>query len=269
MRQEEVRRQAMEVQGLKSLEVGYWSLTASDFTNAVKQFKDALMNLPERPANEQDREREVGHAEASYRIAPDIYRRRGSMADARAQTERALRMVPDYAPAVALLRKIEEQERILALPVPPERRPDVVEKKKTVAELLVEGKQYYKLKDYNRASAIFEKVLIEDEYNVEAMRYLRKIDDVRYKLSSKEREATAAEMIRDVRDAWNPPKRDEVELPEAVVRGSVVTTESGVQKLQKKMAKIMIPSIEFRQAKTTSSTSWWKRASRAMKRARA
>jgi len=250
--QEEVRRQAMEVQGLKSLEAGYRSLTASDFTNAVKQFEDALMNLPERPANEQDRERaKWGHAEASYRIALDIYRRRGSMADARAQTERALRMVPDYAPAVALLRKIEEQERILALPVPPERRPDVVEKKKTVAELLVEGKQYYKLKDYNRASAIFEKVLIEDEYNVEAMRYLRKIDDVRYKLSSKEREATAAEMIRDVRDAWNPPKRDEVELPEAVVRGSVVTTESGVQKLQKKMAKIMIPSIEFRQANIT------------------
>lgn len=250
--QEEVRRQAMEVQGLKSLEQGYRALTANDFTNAVKQFEDALINLPERPATQQDRERaKWGHAEASYRIALDIYRKRGSMSEARAQTERALRMVPGYAPAVALLRKIEDQERVLALPVPTDRRPDVLERKKTVSELLTEGKEFYKIKDYNRSAALFEKVLIEDEYNVEAMRYLRKIDDVRYKLSTKEREATAAKMIRDVRDTWNPPKRDEVDLPEAVVRGSVVTTESGVQKLQKKMAKIMIPSIEFRQANIT------------------
>jgi len=250
--QEEVRRQAMEVQGLKSLEQGYRALTANDFTNAVKQFEDALTNLPERPSNQQDRDRaKWGHAEASYRIALDIYRKRGNMAEARTHTERALRMVPDYAPATALLRKIEDQEKILALPVPPERRPDVLEKKKTVAELLVEGKQYYKMKDYNRSAALFEKVLFEDEYNVEAMRYLRKIDDIRYKLSTKERDATAAKMIRDVRDTWNPPMRDEVDLPEAVMRGSVVTTESGVQKLQKKMSKIMIPSIEFRQANIT------------------
>lgn len=247
--QEEVRRQAMEIQGIKSLELGYAAMGTSDFATALKHFEDALANLPERPANFEFRSRaKWGHAEADYRIALDLVRRRGNMADARTSCERALRMVPEHAGAAALLKKIAKQEMILAQPVPPSKRPDVVERKKTVAELLVEGKQYYELKDYNRAEAIFEKVLLEDEYNVDAMKFLRRIDEIRFKIATKERNATTAGMMYKVRDTWNPPIREEVELPQAVVAGGIVQAKSGAQRLQEKMSKIIIPSIEFRAA---------------------
>lgn len=247
--QEEVRRRAMELQGLKNLEAGYKAMAANDFESAVKNFEDALANLPERPARMEDRGRATwGLAEANYRIALDIYKKQGNLQEAKQDTERALKLVPDHKGAASLREKILAREEILARPLPPAKRPDVVEKKQTIVELLSEGKQYFAIKDYNRAETLFEKVLLEDEYNLDAMRYLKKIGDIRYELRTKEREAVAAGMMQDVRKAWNTPIRREVQLPETVTGGAVVQTKTGTQRLQDKMAKIMIPSIEFRQA---------------------
>ena len=246
---EEVRRRAMELQGLKSLEAGYKAMAASDFENAVKDFEDALVNLPERPARMEDRGRATwGLAEANYRIAMDIYKKQGNLQEAKQDTERALKLFPDHKGAASLLEKIVAREEVLSRPLPPAKRPDVVEKKMTIAELMSEGKQYFAIKDYNRAETLFEGVLLEDEYNVDAMRYLKKIGDIRYTLRTKEREAVAAGMMQDVRKAWNTPIRKEVQLPGTVTGGAVVQTKTGTQRLQDKMAKIMIPSIEFRQA---------------------
>ena len=245
--QEEVRRRAMELQGLKSLEAGYKAMSANDFEGAVKSFDDALANLPERPARMEDRGRATwGLAEANYRIALDIYRKQGNLQEAKQDAERALNLVPDHKGAASLLEKIKSREEFLSRPLPPPKRPDVVEKKKTIAQLMSEGKQYFGIKDYNRAETLFEKVLLEDEYNVDAMRYLKKIGDIRYAIRTKERDAAAAGMMQEVRKAWNPPIRKEVQLPETVTGGAVVQTKTGTQRLQDKMAKIMIPSIEFR-----------------------
>ena len=247
--QEEVRRRAMEIQGLKSLEAGNKAMVANDFETAVKDFEDALANLPERPARVEDRNRTMwGLAEANYRIALDIYKKQGNLQEAKQDTERALKYYPDHKGAAALLEKINVREEVLSRPLPPAKRPDVVEKKKTVAELISEGKQYFAIKDYNRAETLFERVLLEDEYNSDAMRYLKKIGDIRYDLRTREREAVTAGMMQDVRKAWNTPIRREVQLPETVTGGAVVQTRTGTQRLQDKMGKIMIPSIEFRQA---------------------
>ena len=247
--QEEVRRRALEIQGMKSLEAGNKAMVVNDFEEAVKNFEDALANIPERPARMEDRNRTMwGLAEANYRIALDIYKKQGNLQEARQDTERALKYYPEHKGAATLLEKIKAREVILARPLPPAKRPDVVEKKKTIAELISEGKQYFAIKDYNRAETLFEKVLLEDEYNSDAMRYLKKIGDIRYELRTREREAVTASMMQDVRKAWNAPIRREVQLPETVTGGAVVQTRTGTQRLQDKMAKIMIPSIEFRQA---------------------
>ena len=247
--QEEVRRRAMELQGLKSLEAGYKAMSTSDFEGAVKSFDDALANLPQRPARVEDRGRATwGLAEANYRIALDIYRKQGNLQEAKQDTERALNLVPDHKGAASLLVKIKSREEFLSRPLPPPKRPDVIEKKQTIAQLMSEGKQYFGIKDYNRAETLFEKVLLEDEYNVDAMRYLKKIGDIRYAIRTKERDAAAAGMMQEVRKAWNIPIRKEVQLPETVTGGAVVQTKTGTQRLQDKMAKIIIPSIEFRLA---------------------
>jgi general secretion pathway protein D len=58
-------------------------------------------------------------------------------------------------------------------------------------------------------------------------------------------------MMAMVRDTWNPPIRTDVVLPPGVDNQTTVDSLTDVQKLQKKMESIIIPSIEFRQANIT------------------
>ncbi len=250
--QEEVRRQAMEIQARKSLDTGYQALNLGDFTTAAKDFENTLANLPERPATAESREKaKWGLAEANYRMAADLFRKKGDLQQARQLTEKAIRTLPGHKPALSLLRKIEKAELRGAKPVPLDERPDIVDKKTSIDKLLQDGKAYYKIGDYNHAEALFEKMLIQDEYNVDAMRFLKKIDEKRFDLSTKEREATVVSMIQKVRDSWNPPTMEEVELPPEITERSAVEKKTSAQRLQDKMSKIMIPSIEFRQANIT------------------
>lgn len=262
--QEEVRRQAKEVQGLKSLEEGYRLLAAGEFGNALKQFDDAMKSLPERPQTQEARDRAAwGYAESEFRVASELYRRKENLADARLGCERALRAAPGHTGAATLIKKIERLEEVLAQPLPPKKRPDVVAKQKSVDELIREGRQYFDLGDYERSEALFEGVLLNDPYNTDAMRYLKRIEDRRFKVSTTERDATTAGMMRQVRDAWNPPIREEVVLPEEVQRGAVVQKQTPSQRLQEKMTRIMIPSIEFRQANIVDVVNFLVEASRA------
>jgi general secretion pathway protein D len=250
--QEEIRRQALETQALKNLEEGYKQLNAGDFAGSIKNFENTLANLPERPATLEQREQaKWGLAEALYRSAWAEYDKRGNMAEARQNAEKALKLDPAHKGVDGLLKKIAKEEYRQSLPLPPSEAPAYVEKKTEVNKLIKEGIQFYDLKEYTKAEALFEQVLVIDEYNVDAMRYLKKIEDIRYKISTKERDATVAGLMKDVRDAWNPPIREEVRLPEEVMARGAVETKTATQRLQDRMAKIMIPSIEFRSANIT------------------
>ncbi len=52
-----------------------------------------------------------------------------------------------------------------------------------------EARQWYMLKDYDRATTLFEQILIRDPYHKSSMRYLRKIEANKYKLATYECEA--------------------------------------------------------------------------------
>ncbi len=251
--QEEIRRQALEVKGLKSLEEGYRDLELGKFADALKAFESALENIPERPMTRPDLARaHRGHAEADYRIALEIYRSKGDMKEAHMHAERALEHAPDYRAATLLLQKIEARqkklEELAKKPIPIRKRPEVVKRKRSVKELLREGRQYYEVGDYDSAEALFDQVLIRDEYNTDAMRFLKKIEERRTQAATYHRETTVQKAVRKVRDSWNPPVTKEVELPPQMARREVVETKTATQRLQEKMAKIIIPSIEFRQA---------------------
>lgn len=262
--QEEVRRQAMEAQGLKNVDEGYKLLASGDYAGASKQFEEALKNLIERPQTADARTRaRWGYAEAEYRIAADLYRKRERLSDARTSCEKALKVLPEHVGAKTLLAKIARLEEILAQPVPPKKRPDVIAKKQSVQDLLTEGKQYFDIGEYDRAELLFEKVLLEDRYNTDAMRFLKKIEERRTKAADTERATTSASMIRKVKESWNPPVREEVVLPEDVMRGAIVQQKTPAQRLQEKMTRIMIPSIEFRQANIVDVVNFLVEASRA------
>ncbi len=253
---EKVRRQAEEQKGLELLKQAERDLKNGNYAEAQKKFRGALESLPVRKQTEQARDRSAkGLAEALYNDAQAIYadssRKKGTLLDARNKASEALKFNPELSAAKSLLERIEKQEALDALPKPVKSRPETIERQKTVADFIKEGRQYFDVGDYDRAELMFDKVLLEDKYNVTAMRYLKKIDDIRYKINTKEREATVAARMAQVRDAWNPPIRVEVDAPTTPQGQGTIETKTANARLQERMQKIIIPTIEFRQANIT------------------
>jgi general secretion pathway protein D len=252
--QEEVRRQAREVQGRKSYDDGIAALAAGKHEEAVRLLDDALLNIPVRPANDailQQIRTSLGDAHlaiASEQMDKDL-------SYARRSIDASLANTPDNRRAQGLEKRISAREAKVAEEIA--RPKSVMEQRKysdkyiSIDQLLREGRDLFDAREYNDAELTFEKVLLMDEYNIEAMRFLRRIEERRFDIHTKEREATAAGMMAMVRETWNPPIRTDVSLPPGVGGQTTVDSLTSPQKLQKKMEAIIIPSIEFRQANIT------------------
>ncbi len=265
---EEIRRQAAEINGLQHLDAGFRALDQDEFQRARSAFEVAIRDIPDRPATRELRERaRWGLAESHYRIAQDVYRQDGDMRVARQNAERALELSPGHRGVAFLQRRIarEEARRLAeeARPVPVERRPEIREKRENIDEMMREGRAYYEAGELDRAELLFESVLVRDEYHVDAMRYLRRISEDKMAASNRLRETTTAQMIQQVRDAWNPPRRDEVLLPADLIGPGPTDMVTPARRLQEKMEAIIIPRIEFRQANIRDVISFLRDASEA------
>ena len=252
--QEEVRRQAKEVQGRKSYDEGIAALAVGQNEQAVKLLEEALANIPARPANDAILQQiRISLGDAYTEIARDQISK--DLSYARRSIDAALVNTPDNRRAQALEKRIRAREEKVAEEIA---RPKSVmeqakysDKYQSIDQLLREGRDLFDAREYNDAELTFEKVLILDEYNIEAMRFLRRIEDRRFEIRTKEREATVAGMMAMVRDTWNPPIRTDSKLPPGGGNQTTVDSLTSQQKLQKKMEGIIIPSIEFRQANIT------------------
>lgn len=265
--QEEVRRRAAEVSGLKNLEAGFKALDEGQFTRARQAFEVALRDIPDRPATKDFRNRaQWGLAESHYRIARDIQATGGDLRVARQSLDRVQELSPNHRGLATLQRRVarDEARRLAdqARPTPVEKRPDIVEKRETIDELMTEAVALYEAGELDRAELVFESVLVRDAYHTSAMRYLRRIAEDRMLASNELREATTARMIQAVRDAWNPPFRDDVFLPEDL-RPDPTDLVTPARRLQEKMETLIIPRIEFRQANIRDVISFLRDASEA------
>jgi general secretion pathway protein D len=265
--QEEIRRQAAEDLGLRNLDAGFRALDRREFREAQTAFDRALKEIPDRPANRDLRNRaRWGLAESYYRTAQQALSD-GEVAAARTNLDRALAISPDHAGTGLLQRRIARAEaRAVAdrvRPVPVERRPEFAERARSVADMMEEGIAYYDAGDLNRSEVIFENVLVRDEYNRDAMRYLRRIAEDKRAAADTLRQTTSEQMMADVRDAWNPPRRDTVVLPEDLRGPTPTDLVTPARRLQEKMESIVIPRIEFRQANIRDVVSFLRDASEA------
>lgn len=250
--QEEIRRQAREAEGSQAARRGLTALQEGRYEEAIKALQEAQEKLPERAATRElvdQINRGLGQA---YMDKAKATMEAGGLKASREALQGAEAAGVDIKAFDRRLKKAEERDAVLkSRPVPVKSRPEVIARKKTTEELMIEARQYFNVRDYNAAETLFERVLQEDEYNVDAMHFLRRIDEIRYKIRTQEREATAAELIQKVRDGWNAPVRGETVAPQAIINRGAVETQTSAQKLQEKMEKIIIPSIEFRQANIT------------------
>jgi general secretion pathway protein D len=251
--QEEVRRQANELQGLRRLDEGYRALESEEYEVARNAFTEARNLIPDRPARQEQLEQaRWGLAEAHYRIALEVYRDDGDMRVARNNLDSASELSPEHRGLSALQRRVarEEARRIAeeARPIPVERRPEIMERRATTEETMQEARAFYEAGELDRAEALFESILVSDQYNTDAMRYLRRIAEDQRRAADVMRRSTSTQMIRDVREAWTPPRRADAALPEDLLRAGPTDQMTRSRRLQEKMESIIIPRIEFRQA---------------------
>ncbi len=247
--QEEIRRQAAEASALKASDAGFAALSKGEYAKAESSLNTALLNLPERPQNIAVRDQIMkGLAEAQYLRAHGLVQKNERPDEARRLVDSALKNDPGHRGAQALAKKLDKIEAEIARPKKPAEQPATLQRQADIGKLYDEARQWYMLKDYDRAKAGFEQILQIDPHHRSAMRYLRKLEADKFKLATYERDARVQEMMTEVRRSWSPPTRLEVAQIDQVGDGSGVNTKPASQRLQEKMKEIIIPAVEFRQA---------------------
>ncbi len=248
-RQEEIRRQAAEVEALKASDAGFAALSQGDYVAAEKSLADALSNLPDRPQNVPVRDQIAkGLAEVQYLRAYGMAKKNERLEEARKLVDAALKNDPAHRGAKALDKRLAKLEYAATLPKAPADQTATIEKAKSLEQMYDEAREWYMLKDYDRANALFEQILIRDPYHKSAMRYIRKIEADKFKLASVERDARVQGMMTEVRRSWSPPIRAAIAMPVDAGQPGGVDSKPSSQRLQDKMKTIVIPAVEFRQA---------------------
>jgi general secretion pathway protein D len=248
-KQEEIRRQSDEADALKASTEGFRQLKEEDYAAADASFTTALAKLPDRPQNADARANiSWGLAEAKYLRARSLVQKNERLPEARTYVDAALKTFPGHPGALNLDKKLQKLEAQALLPVPPAKQQGTVDKFKKTEDLYREARQWYRLRDFDRAKALFDQILVLDPYHKAAMRYLRKIELEKYDVATVNFAASRQGMVTEVRQSFSRPVSAQIDLPGESAPGQAVDSRVDGDRLNEKMAKLIIPSVEFRQA---------------------
>ncbi|NLB56101.1 MAG: hypothetical protein GX811_10120 [Lentisphaerae bacterium] len=253
--QEEVRRQAKEIEAYKNFEEANELMRQGKYEEALKKFEVGIEALPKRPATVALRDNiRKSQADCEYNVALRMYNAKhyNRAIDA---TKRALKFYPAHKGSANFLKRSErlydKQKVDLAKAQPPWKDPDRVKKVDSVAGFIKKGRQYIAIKEWEKAREQFYEALRMDPKNSEATAHLREIAQKEYEINTKEMETTRVEMMAQVRDRWSPP----VPQKDVGYGGmSKATSTSGIDmsparaELMKKLNEIVIPELNFRDA---------------------
>lgn len=264
--QEEVRRQAKEVEALKALDLAYQAMGRNEFEEAVKLFNQALNLMPVRPHTLETRQKaKQSQAECEYRLALNYYKA-GKYGDAKAAIQRALGYHGAHQRAMRLSEQIKRDEdrrdKIADRPTPPRLAPEYLDRQKQVQAAIERGRQYYAIGQHENARREFRNVLALDDKNEEAAAHLKKLAEKLSRLEVKQMERQQAEMMAQVRDTWTPPVRRELAERGGPIQ-PVTSIPPGKRRLLDKLNSIQIPQLEFRAANILDVISYLDKVSRA------
>lgn len=246
--QEEVRRQAREVEALKKIDQAYQEMGRNEFENAVKHFDDGLSALTLRPHTIETRQKaRMSQAECEYRMALNCYRD-GKTREARDAIRRCLEFYPQHAGATRLEENIKRDELARAekesRPVPLKQAPAYQAKQKKIKSELQRGREYMALREYDEAENEFKNVLADEKLNSDASANLKKINETRYNLETDEFKRMKAEMLAQIRDTWTPPVKRVVTGPAGPVQ-ETFTASQAKRRMVDKLNNIIIPQLNF------------------------
>jgi len=242
--QEEVRRKANELEGIKALGLADQAWKDRDYTLAAEQYKVALTRIPVTPRNKALRDRARDRIpECEYEVILALVKDGKKDDSALTLGGEFLKQRPGNIRLKNLLTKVQEKQTAsLAKGAVSD---NAVAGETDVEKQMRLGKGFMASREYGKSRACFESVLGLDPDNREAMRYLKVLGEREYGNKSVEREATVQKMEAEVRDTWNPKYK--------VIKGREMAPAAkpagpATSMLEDKMKKIVIDEIEFRAA---------------------
>lgn len=249
--QEEVRRQALEVEGLQNFDQGQAAMAHGEFESALKFYNKALELMPKRPHTVEIRNQaRMNQAECEYRMALNFYRE-DNLTEARNALRRALGYYPSHAKAMRMMDRIRDDEikrqAAAARPLHVRKTPEYQAQAKDIQKALERGNQYMSVNEFEKAYKEFQSVLQVEPLNSDAAAQLKRLADRRYRKETEQMNRFQSEMITQVRDTWTPPVKRTVAQRSEVETG-VGTVRPGSRRLLEKLNSIIIPQLDFRAA---------------------
>ena len=238
--QREIARRANRLtEAEKALALGRAAYAQNDYEEAVRQYGLAYNMVPSvSPSFANRRQNYAAHlGDASMALAQQ-YRRVGKYGEAREMLESLLEKDPSNKAAQKQLSYLDDPIRTNPA-LTYEHTQDVDQ----VRKFLYTGEGHYNLGKYDQADLEFKKVLQLDPYNKAARRWLERIAATKSDYYRAAYDQTRAELLKEVDKAWElsvPAERPNIELSEGAGR-----LTSGVQYIQQKLDKIIIPKVDF------------------------
>ncbi len=241
-----VRRQEMTVDARKIAVEGDAKFAEGDYESALQDYRQALDMIPRGRITDDLRESVTErYARASVLLAQQRLSE-GRYSEARELLNDVLlpTIDPTNRQAMALLAKMEDEERYPLVTTGDDSMAEIQRKAKEINRLLKIGESYFLLDDYDSAEKQFDKVLALDPYNKAAQRFHERIERFKIDYYGVAYNRTRSEMLAEVDALWEikPPI---IRIPDRV--GD--TTESGVSDrrvdIQRKLDRLIIPGLQF------------------------
>ena len=241
---EEARREGLGGNASESLARGDSDVIRLDYESAVTDYRQAVDALNDAPATSDRRKLAL---KKFFNATLELANQRiveGRYLDAETVTKVILlpQYDPGYKPAIRLLKDLEDPDYFNQTI-----GPKFVQKVDQVKQLFRDAQGFYDSARYDLAFKRYEQVLQLDPYNDAARLGEEKIDRAKYRHSEDTGyPETRARFLSDLESKWEMPvpKRGLENDPHKGY--NKLHDETGVAAMNAKLAKIIIPNIEFR-----------------------
>ncbi|MEP6809782.1 MAG: Amuc_1098 family type IV pilus outer membrane protein [Chthoniobacterales bacterium] len=238
------RREAALPHGNEALARGKIAMNARNYTQAHEEFRAAVAALPDAVVSGKAHDEAVaGFCESGIKLAEQLVQE-GKYAEAEGICRELLsdRYNPNCRPAMTLLARLQEPGQINRT-----MGPKFIGKVEEVRRLLTDADGYYNSGRYDLAFKKYEQILLLDPYNNAARRGEEKINNQKTRYGEEAYNETRSRAVWQVQKGWENPVR-QYGQPTSTTVDSFARDATGTARISNKLATIIIPKIEFRDA---------------------
>ncbi len=241
-KQELLKRQQVTIRSREIAIEGDKLFESGETEKALEQYQAAMDSLPDGSVTEELRDSYRERLARASVLNAQKKLEEGRYSEAKSLLNDVLlpTVDPSNRNAMALLSKMEDEERYPLVTTGDDSMAEIQRKAKEINRLLKIGESYYQLDDHDSAEKQFDKVLALDPYNKAAQRFHERIERTKIDYYGVAYNRTRSEMLAEVDALWEikPPN---IQIPKKQPSGESLRLNQ-----QRKLERLIIPGVDFR-----------------------